>query len=107
MKLTSIKFPLLILVLPITLGRVIAASLLSLLSPSLSSLTSLLGLLLCGLNPLLNFLPVMFPSVDFPLLDYINDDGIMVEPKWYCPIIPMVLVNGMIGIRTEEEQTER
>ena len=32
--------------------------------------------------------------------DYINDDGFMVEPKWYCPIIPMVLVNGMVGIGT-------
>ena len=35
-----------------------------------------------------------------PLLDYINDDGLLVEPKWNCPIIPMVLVNGMIGIVT-------
>ena len=43
---------------------------------------------------------LIFPKEDFPLLDYINDDGIMVEPKWYCPIIPMVLVNGMVGIGT-------
>ena len=49
------------------------------------------------LNPLVDYI---FPSSDFPLLDYINDDGIMVEPKWYCPIIPMVLVNGMLGIGT-------
>jgi len=49
------------------------------------------------LDPLVD---VIFPSSDYPLLDYINDDGFMVEPKWYCPIIPMVLVNGMIGIGT-------
>lgn len=49
------------------------------------------------LNPLVDHI---FPSKDFPILDYINDDGLMVEPKWYCPIIPMVLVNGMIGIGT-------
>ena len=49
------------------------------------------------LNPIVD---TLFPSADFPLLDYINDDGLMVEPKWYCPIIPMVLVNGMIGIGT-------
>ena len=49
------------------------------------------------LNPLTEFI---FPSKDFPLLDYINDDGLFVEPKWYCPIIPMVLINGMIGIGT-------
>ena len=49
------------------------------------------------LNPLVDHI---FPSADFPLLDYINDDGLMVEPKWYCPIFPMVLVNGMLGIGT-------
>jgi DNA topoisomerase-2 len=49
------------------------------------------------LNPLTDYI---FPSKDFPLLDYINDDGLIVEPKWYCPIIPMVLVNGMVGIGT-------
>ena len=30
----------------------------------------------------------------------INDDGLMVEPTYYIPIIPMVLINGMIGIGT-------
>ena len=49
------------------------------------------------LNPIVDYI---FPSADFPILDYINDDGLMVEPKWYCPIIPMVLVNGMLGIGT-------
>ena len=49
------------------------------------------------LNPLIDYI---FPSKDFPILEYINDDGLMVEPKWYCPIIPMVLVNGMVGIGT-------
>ena len=49
------------------------------------------------LNPIVD---TIYPHADFPLLDYINDDGLMVEPKWYCPIIPMVLVNGMIGIGT-------
>ena len=49
------------------------------------------------LNPLTD---LIFPSKDFPLLDYVDDDGLLVEPKWYCPIIPMVLVNGMVGIGT-------
>ena len=49
------------------------------------------------LNPIVDSL---FPSADFPLLNYINDDGLMVEPKWYCPILPMVLINGMVGIGT-------
>ena len=49
------------------------------------------------LNPIVDSL---YTSSDFPLLEYINDDGLMVEPKWYCPILPMVLVNGMVGIGT-------
>jgi DNA topoisomerase II len=49
------------------------------------------------LNPLV---PLLFPKDDLPLLEYNEDDGIMVEPKYYLPIIPMVLVNGMNGIGT-------
>jgi hypothetical protein len=29
-----------------------------------------------------------------------DDDGIQIEPDWYCPIIPMILVNGSEGIGT-------
>ena len=49
------------------------------------------------LNPLIDYI---YPSSDFPLLNYLNDDGVFVEPTWYCPIIPMVLINGMVGIGT-------
>jgi len=37
---------------------------------------------------------------DEPILDYLNDDGVMIEPSNYYPIIPMVLVNGAEGIGT-------
>lgn len=43
---------------------------------------------------------LLFPSADFPLLDYLDDDGILIEPKYYIPIIPMLLVNGSVGIGT-------
>ena len=43
---------------------------------------------------------LIYPSQDFPILTYNDDDGILVEPKYYVPIIPMVLVNGMKGIGT-------
>ena len=43
---------------------------------------------------------LLYPTSDFPLLDYNDDDGVLVEPKQYVPIIPMVLVNGMTGIGT-------
>lgn len=42
----------------------------------------------------------IFPPSDLPLLEYVEDDGLLVEPKYYVPIIPMVLVNGMTGIGT-------
>lgn len=37
---------------------------------------------------------------DNDILEYNNDDGIVVEPTNYLPIIPMVLVNGAEGIGT-------
>jgi DNA topoisomerase-2 len=49
------------------------------------------------LNPLCEYL---FPKSDFGVLDYEDDDGTPVEPKWYAPVIPMILVNGANGIGT-------
>ena len=37
---------------------------------------------------------------DDPLLKSNFDDNLKIEPEWYCPIIPMVLVNGAEGIGT-------
>ena len=42
----------------------------------------------------------IFNPQDTPLLDNRDDDGIKVEPYWYVPIIPMILVNGCSGIGT-------
>ena len=42
----------------------------------------------------------IFPEVDDNILNYLNDDGLPVEPVFYAPIIPMVLVNGSKGIGT-------
>ena len=42
----------------------------------------------------------IFPSSDDAILEYLNDDGLSVEPIYYAPIIPMVLVNGSKGIGT-------
>ena len=42
----------------------------------------------------------IYSSKDDAILDYNNDDGMMVEPVYYLPIIPMVLVNGIKGIGT-------
>ena len=42
----------------------------------------------------------LFPSNDDNILTYLNDDGLLVEPVYYAPIIPMILVNGSKGIGT-------
>ena len=43
---------------------------------------------------------ILFPEQDDNILKYLNDDGTPVEPQFYVPIIPMVLVNGSKGIGT-------
>jgi DNA topoisomerase-2 len=42
----------------------------------------------------------LFPANDDNILTYLNDDGLLVEPVYYAPIIPMILVNGSKGIGT-------
>jgi len=42
----------------------------------------------------------IFPPEDDLILTYLNDDGTPVEPIFYAPIIPMILVNGSKGIGT-------
>ena len=42
----------------------------------------------------------LVPSDDFQCLTYRDDDGIPVEPEWYAPVLPMLLVNGARGIGT-------
>jgi len=42
----------------------------------------------------------IFPSSDDNILTHLNDDGLIVEPIYYAPIIPMILVNGSKGIGT-------
>ena len=44
--------------------------------------------------------PFIFPKEDMPLLNYLNDDGTPIEPEFYVPILPMILINGAQGIGT-------
>ena len=37
---------------------------------------------------------------DDAILNYLTDDGMSIEPEYYIPIIPMILVNGSEGIGT-------
>lgn len=42
----------------------------------------------------------IFSDKDNSILNYLDDDGIEVEPQFYVPIVPMILVNGSMGIGT-------
>lgn len=43
---------------------------------------------------------LIFHPHDDPLLNFLDDDNQRIEPEWYIPILPMVLVNGCEGIGT-------
>jgi DNA topoisomerase II len=42
----------------------------------------------------------LFHTADDAVLEYLDEDGLSIEPKYYIPVIPMVLVNGAEGIGT-------
>eukprot|EP00892_Ulva_mutabilis_P007081 jgi/Ulvmu1/4745/UM020_0029.1 len=42
----------------------------------------------------------LFNEADDALLEYQTEEGQRIEPKWYLPILPTVLVNGAEGIGT-------
>lgn len=42
----------------------------------------------------------LFPKEDDAILEWLDDDGISVEPRYYLPVLPMVLLNGSTGIGT-------
>ena len=42
----------------------------------------------------------IYKKEDDNILNYLDDDGVCIEPEYYIPIIPMILVNGCDGIGT-------
>jgi DNA topoisomerase-2 len=42
----------------------------------------------------------VFSNLDDPNYEYNTDDGRQIEPVVYCPVVPMVLINGADGIGT-------
>jgi len=42
----------------------------------------------------------IFMACDNPVLNQQDDDGLPIEPEFYAPIIPMILINGAKGIGT-------
>ena len=43
---------------------------------------------------------LLFRSEDDAILEYLDDDGQLVEPTFYAPIVPLILINGTKGIGT-------
>jgi DNA topoisomerase-2 len=42
----------------------------------------------------------IFHPGDDPLHNYLKEDNDQIEPEWYMPVIPLVLINGAEGIGT-------
>lgn len=42
----------------------------------------------------------IFRKEDADLLKYVQDDGYSVEPEYYLPVVPLITLNGTIGIGT-------
>tara|TARA_B110000093_G_C12966753_1_gene410012 strand:+ start:49 stop:2460 length:2412 start_codon:yes stop_codon:yes gene_type:complete len=42
----------------------------------------------------------MFNPDDYSLVNYLNDDGFSIEPSFYVPVLPLILINGACGIGT-------
>ena len=49
------------------------------------------------LNPITR---LIYRAEDDAVLEYLDDDGQLVEPTFYAPVVPMVLINGTKGIGT-------
>lgn len=44
----------------------------------------------------------IFHPHDDPILNYLDEDGAKIEPEYYLPTVPLVLINGAEGIGTGE-----
>jgi len=42
----------------------------------------------------------LFKKADDAILEYTDDDGLPVEPETYLPVLPLLLINGALGIGT-------
>lgn len=42
----------------------------------------------------------LFNPEDQPTLTYLDDDGMSIEPEYYVPVLPLILINGTTGIGT-------
>jgi len=43
---------------------------------------------------------MLYNEQDDPLLNFIEEEGCSIEPEYYVPVLPSVLINGAEGIGT-------
>ena len=43
---------------------------------------------------------IIFPKIDDDLLEYKTEDNMLVEPRYYIPIVPLLLINGCVALAT-------
>lgn len=48
----------------------------------------------------MEYFNILFHPEDLELLNYQDDDGFPIEPEFYMPILPLILINGSLGIGT-------
>lgn len=42
-------------------------------------------------------IPYIFRQEDLPILDYIQGEDMLIEPTYYVPVVPLMLINGIRG----------
>jgi len=47
-----------------------------------------------------NITRALFPKADDDVLEYRSEEGEVIEPKHYCGVVPLILINGASGIGT-------
>ena len=47
-----------------------------------------------------NIVDTIFRKEDAAILKYVDDDGDLVEPEHYLPVVPLLAINGCVGIGT-------
>jgi DNA topoisomerase-2 len=43
---------------------------------------------------------LLFREEDDPLLNYLDEDGELVQPQYFVPVVPNILLNGCEGLGT-------
>lgn len=60
----------------------------------------------CLFSQIADITRAIFHADDDPILEYMEEDGINIEPQSYAPIIPMALVNGTFDSHNKNDSSK-